>query len=510
MDAKTLKNVIFISFQENSDVIGVKYLHAYITSRGYNSSILLIPNTKRENVNSAIDYIAETKPGVLCLSIMTYEFLKAKYFVSALKDKLSSETPLLICGGIHATADPESCLEISDIVVRGEGEEVLLELLQAFEANASGGDLSKIQNIAYRDTDRVIMTDVRQPIENLDELPYPQHLPERMYVIHRGAVRSIRDPRIYRIYARYKGTFLSAISTRGCPFSCAYCCNSIFKGLYPKNIIRERSVDALIDELCFEIRKFDNILYINFQDDCFMVHSSDWFDRFSRQYSQKIAIPFAVRTTPKHITREKLELLKTAGLRWVFVGLQTGSDRINRQIYNRNVTSEEFLEAARIISDLRLSCWYDVILDNPYETEEDCLKTINVLLRTPRPFQLDIFSLDFFPGTDLRLKALSDGIQLPEIGTKFLTQFQPTMNNRYIRMSAILPPSLIKLLLKIRKKYIGKMAGLFFYYFSLALEPFSYVKMVHNSNDFNLFRTVKVVMAFSSNAVNKLLLRRLG
>jgi anaerobic magnesium-protoporphyrin IX monomethyl ester cyclase len=503
--------VIFVSFQENSDVIGLKYLHAYITSKGYDSSILLVPNTKPANVKAAIDYIIKCKPDVLCFSAMTYEIQRAKDFANVVRNRLHG-CPIIF-GGIHATSSPEDCLTVSDIVVRGEGEETLLELLHILDAAdgpANKPNIAQVSGIVFKQGDELIHTTVRQPPQNLDSLPYPKHLPKSMYVTHRGGIHPITEPDIYKRYARYQGTFLSVLSSRGCPFSCKYCCNSILKSLYGKNKIRSRTPENVIDEILQEVRNFRNILYVNFQDDCFMMHPLEWIADFSEQYSKKIAIPFIVRTTPKHINREKLVLLKKAGLRWVFMGLQTGSDRINLEIYGRSATSQDFLNAANIVSELDLAAWYDVILDNPYETEEDHLRTIDVLLRTPRPFQLALYSLDFLPGTELRRQAIEDGIPIPEPGPESFTKFGPTMTNRYIRMTATLPPVLIRLLLRLRGTMPGKIVGIGFYFFSLILEPFLYLWLIYKSNDFRILRTIKVLKAFYLTAINKLLLRKQG
>ena len=241
-----------------------------------------------------------------------------------------------------------------------------------------------------------------------------------------------------------------------------------------------------------------------------MMYPPEWIANFSEQYSKKIAIPFIVRTSPKHVNRKKLVLLKKAGLRWVFMGLQTGSDRINLEIYGRSATSQDFLNAANIVSELNLAAWYDVILDNPYETEIDHFRTIDTLLRTPRPFQLDLFSLDYFPGTELRRQAIEDGIAVPEPGAKSYTKLEPKMINRYIRMTATLPPWLVRLLLRLRGSIPGKIVGMGFYFFSLILEPFVYLWLIYKSNDFRILRTIKVLKAFYLTAINKLLLRKQG
>lgn len=499
--------VIFISFQDNTDIIGVKYLHAYITLKGYESSILLIPNNKSSDIKAAIDYIVMSKPDVLCFSAMSYEFKMAKNFADVLKKRFNN-CPVIF-GGIHATAEPESCLDVSDIVVRGEGEETLLELLQVLNSNEPD-NIAHVAGIIFKQRNRVVYTNNRQPVQYLDTLPYPRLFPDSMYVVHKGNIHSIKKSDMYRRYARYQGTFLSIASSRGCPFSCSYCSNSMLKSLYGKNILRSRSVQSVIKEIVEEIRDFANILYVRFTDDCFMMHPMEWTVNFSEQYAKKVNIPFVAGTTPKHIDRDKLYLLRKAGLRWIFMGLQTGSDRINREVYSRFTTSEDFLKGAQIISELKISPWYDVILDNPYETEEDSLKTIDVLLRTARPFQISLFSLDFFPGTELLRGVIKDNIPIPKIGTKSYTEPEPRMINRYIRMCATLPSGLVRLLVHMRRSIPGKIIGICFYGLSLLLEPFMYVRLIYRSNDLSFIRTIKVVRAFYTRSINKLLLRKIA
>lgn len=492
--------VIFVSFQANSEVMGVKYLHAYITSKEYNSSILLIPNRQPNNIKAAIDYIIKCKPDILCFSVMSPEFQVAKDFANVLKNRLYDCT--IIFGGIHATADPESCLEVSDIVVRGEGEETLLELLQILDGN-NPDNISQVNGIAFKREGDVIYTAVRQPIQALDTLPYPRRIPESMYIVHRGNIHSIKEASIYRKYAFFQGVNFFILSSRGCPFSCRYCCNSVFKSLYGRINIRSRSVESVIDEITNEIRDFQDILYVVFQDDCFMAHTMDWITDFSERYSKEIGTPFFVQTIPTYINREKLILLKKAGLRWLSIGLQTGSDRINQEVYGRNVTSKQFLEAAKIASEMKFSLNYDIIVDNPYETEIDYLRTIDVLLHIPRPFLVKFFSLTYFPGTELRRKAIEDNLPISYLRRLNHRKIEFEMDNSYIRMSAILPSRLMRLLVHIRRTIMGKMVGLSFYCLTLLSEPFIYMWLFYRSNDFRIIRTIKAIKTVYSDVIRQ-------
>lgn len=499
--------ILFVSFQENSDVIGVKYLDAFVAAHGHESSILLIPKDAPVDIAAALEYVVEQTPDIIGLSAMSYEFARARDFAVQLRERLPGK-PLLF-GGIHATAAPEDCLAVTDIVVRGEGEETVLALLEVFAADAEP-DLEQIAGIAYHRDGAVRYTPVRQPVDDLDALPSIRHLPESLHVVHRGRIGPLTEPAMARRYARYQATFLSVVSSRGCPFSCRYCCNSALKRLYGGQRVRPRNVRLVIDEIVREVAANPNILYVNFQDDCFMMHTVEWLTEFARRYGEEVGIPFIARTTPRHITPEKLKILKSAGLRWVFMGMQTGSDQINREIYGRHVTAEQFLTAARAVSDLNLCAWYDVILDNPYEGEEDQLKTIALLLRTPRPFQLDLFSLDYFPGTELYEQVRRDRIPVPQLGEKSYTEPEPLMINRYIRMSATLPRAMVRALVARRHSSIGRMFGMVGYFACLLSEPFVYTWLIFKSRDGRLLPTLRVMRAFTGTAISKLFLRKQG
>ena len=499
--------VLFLCFQENSDVIGVKYLDALLRSKGHRSSILLISNAKPANFQAAIEHVLQIEPDLLCFSAMSYEFARARDFALELRERFTGRP--VVFGGIHATTDPESCLAVSDVVVRGEGEETLLDLLPVL-TGAQERPLHDIPGIAFIQDGKVVCTSVRQPPQDLDALPPIEHLPPSLSVVHQGRVQSISDRKICKEYVRYQGTFLSVVSSRGCPFSCRYCCNSALKSLYGHSRVRPRAADLVVDEIVREVKKSGKILYVNFQDDCFMMHRIEWLERFARRYREEVGIPFIVRTTPKHITHEKLKLLKEAGLRWVFMGMQTGSDRINREVYGRNVSAEQFLAAAKLVTALGLSAWYDVILDNPYETEEDHLKTIDLLLRIPRPYQLDLFSLDYFPGTALWDQVREDRIPVAGLGKKSYTQPEPTLINRYIRMSATLPRGLVRHLVAVRRTKTGRALGMLGYLLCLATEPFIYLWLILKSRDFRVGPTLRTIAAFYETAFNKLILRKQG
>jgi radical SAM superfamily enzyme YgiQ (UPF0313 family) len=504
-------NVALVSCQENADILGVKYLHAHLRALGHQSTILLVPARNERSVRAALAFLEQLAPEVVGISAMTYELAAARELAAACRTRLPRS--LLVIGGAHATADPGSCLDLVDLVVRGEGEETLAAVLAAAGREPAGAVASRFEDVAglaFRRGSELVLTPTRPPACDLDALPEPGHRPARMFVVHEGAAQPFEKPAVFRAYARYRGTYLSVLASRGCPFSCSYCANSVYRDLYGAGAMRRRSAEGVVREIEREVAACPGILYVNFADDCFLMNQPDWLAAFAAAYAARVGLPFIVRTTPRHVSAQKLALLRPAGLRWVFMGLQTGSDRVNREIYERNVTAREFLAAAQAVADHNLSPWYDVILDNPYESEAETRETIDVLLRAPRPFQLDLFSLDFFPGTRLRSRALREGRVLPEPGSKHYTKPEPRMINRYVRMSATLPPGVVRALLRVRRTAAGGALGRLAYAAALTLEPLMYLRLVFRSMDRSLPRTLRVLRAFAGNAFGKLYLRRLG
>ena len=504
--------VALVSCQENADILGVKCLHAHLLRSGHESTVLLVPSRGERSVRAAVDFLARLAPGVVGFSAMTYELAAVRELAAACRRRLPRS--LFVMGGIHATADPGSCLDVVDVVARGEGEETLVGLLAALaEAGTREAfapeTFAAVPGLAFRRGEETVLAPPRPPVRDLDALPAPRHLPARMFVVHDGEARSFAEPALFRRYARYRGTFLSVLASRGCPFSCSYCANSTYRALYGATPMRSRSAAGVVREIEEEVAAHPGLLYVNFADDCFLMNSPAWLAAFAAAYGARVGLPFIVRTTPRHVTAEKLATLRRAGLRWVFMGLQSGSDRVNREIYERRVTAREFLDAAHAVAGAGLAAWYDVILDNPYESEAESRETIDLLLRTPRPFQLDLFSLDFFPGTRLRERALREGLPLPAPGAKSYTRPEPRVINRLVRMSATLPPRVVRALVPLRGP-AGRIAVAAAYAVALALEPFLYLRMIRLSMDGSVPRTLRVARAFAATAVAKLYLRRLG
>ena len=398
-------NILLISFQKDLITIGLKYLHCSLLQNGYESTVLYLPDySKRERsgADTIKRFIMELDPGIIGISLMSIEYHAAAGLTGRIKS-FAKDTPV-IWGGIHPTISPESCLAHADYVCVGEGEGTMLDAARAVEKK---GSLAGINNLCYLEDGRLKKNPLYPLIEDLDGIPSYEHIPRNSFILDGKTVRKL-DRRVFKRYARHLGRVYSVITTRGCPYFCTYCCNNFISRLYGSSRIRRRSIENVMEELEMAVKDNPEIEYINFLDDCFLACAEYHLKRFCGTYDKRVGRPFVAKAIPAYITEAKLMTLKEAGLAWIQMGLQSGSDRVCRDIYKRRSSSEDFLKAAAAINRLEIAPYYDIILDNPFETEEDRLCTLRTLMKTPKPFYAQFYSLTFYPGTEIYEMAKSE------------------------------------------------------------------------------------------------------
>jgi radical SAM superfamily enzyme YgiQ (UPF0313 family) len=148
---------------------------------------------------------------------------------------------------------------------------------------------------------------------------------------------------------------------------------------------------------------------IDFIDEVF-AWDKDWTTRFMKRYKDEVALPFQCAQHPNMVDLEILEILRDSGLERVEIGVQSGSEKVRKEYFERHVSNRKLLQTARLVKQIGIVPFYDFIVDNPFETAEDKRAGLEFLLELPRPFHLHIFSLIFFPNTVITKKALAAGL----------------------------------------------------------------------------------------------------
>lgn len=486
-------NILLISLQKNFDTIGLKYIHSYLLANGYNSNILYFPHfSPRYSLKNINQFISELNPQLIGISLMSVEYLRAKTLTNYFKKEFSSIP--IIWGGIHPTTDYESCLDYADAVCIGEGEKVIVEILKKIE---KAEDCFNVKGVYFKKDGNIIKNPLEPLIEDLDALPFIEHKPTNCWVEVKGDILPLSN-KLFRRHARYYGKFYSIIGSRGCPFSCTFCCNNYISNLYKTKKVRRRSVTNIVNELRYTLKNHPEVEYINFQDDSFLSCSREWLNDFKEEYFKHIGKFFIIRAIPIFVKAEKIQILKEAGLSWISLGLQSGSDRVCKEIYNRQSTSNDFLRAAKIVKDHRIAAFYDVILDNPFESTKDKLATIRVLSRTPKPFYTEFFSLSFYPGTEILFRANRECPEkIENVYEKEYFTYKNNFLNRLTKITPVLNKRIIDYLIKgyYKQNYWDSIILYILYFFSTVfLEPLNYFRLVRLSVRGSKLKAIKILL----------------
>lgn len=419
----------FISLGLSTDAIGPRILSAILKERGHHTQMVFLPSLddlKRRVTRKQFHYnqrIIEQLKG-LCsssdligLSVMTHHYSTAKNLTQNLR---SSSSARIIWGGIHPTLSPEQCLQTADMVCVGEAESSILEVALRLETNQ---DLLGIPGIWLKQNG-VIHENAAGPLtKDLDSLPFPDYGFDDHHLLVEDEIQPM-TPENWRQHLlkffpplnsdRPGRPAYQILSARGCPYKCSFCGETpLTEGVYGRSYFRKRSVQNVIKELKWAKKTFPFIGEICFCDDTFASRSYAEIQEFAQAYKQEVNLPFYILVSPSNVVRKKFDLLVDAGLTNVGMGIQSGSDRII-ELYRRERVGnvKQSLEAAKILNSYkdRLLPYYDFIVENPYESRDDLVATVKLLVNLPRPHKIRVYALSFFPGTPLFDKALADGM----------------------------------------------------------------------------------------------------
>ncbi len=255
------------------------------------------------------------------------------------------------------------------------------------------------------------------PMLDVNELPIPRVDLENGRVLTESGLTSMKQ-QIPASLSTY-----SVLMVRGCPYGCAYCLNSrlmtLFEGKGP--YVRKVAVDRVIEELAWAKDHIPHLKRIIVDDDDFFLNSEDRMTRFLAQYMDQIDLPvFYVQANTRQITRRKLDILVNSGLdlRYLKIGLQSGSTRISREIFNRSLDRRAYLDKLEMVMARGIRVMIDVISDNPYDTLDDKYAVLrfylDILKRIPghpieRPVKIYDHKLMYYPGTPLYERVMKDG-----------------------------------------------------------------------------------------------------
>lgn len=408
--------------------LGVRHLSTYLKLHGHNTQIIFLKPDDAGRTWQVTPALAEQIRDIsrdstmYGISLFTLDYPLAADLTELLR---SVDTKPIIWGGVHTMLEPDTCIQHADYVCIDEGERVLVQLLTGME---KGGDINHIPGLWVRDHEKTVTNPVNTLHHNLDDYGIPDFTTEAKWVNDNGTLRPLNVE-----YMRQSGQMFGAchfqeilsekaymytiMTSRGCPHRCSYCSNTYYLDVYKGKgrRVRWRTIQHVITELTEAIRQYPFINAINFYDDDFMARPRHDLSLFRDLYREKINLPFACMASPWSFQSDKLDILIDAGLVHLQMGIQSGSERINYEVYNRKVKNAksvrhiQTLDAYRRKGLLR-NYVIDMIFDNPYETPDDQFDTLQFFSQLPRYVRLQFFSLVFYPHTPLTERAIRDGL----------------------------------------------------------------------------------------------------
>lgn len=329
--------------------LGVQYLAAYLKSNNIDCDIIDLTFTGWSEYEKQLQ---DKKPEYIGFSIATPIAEIGLKAINMAKKVLPNS--ITIIGGPHATVEAENLK--SDIVVIGEGEKILLEIIQK---NIKKG------------------TFVGERIENLDNIPFPA----------RDAINMNKYIEI--------NSAIEVMASRGCPFNCLFC-QPTQRRIFG-NKIRMRSPDNVISEINELIKKYGRGYRIYFEDDTFG-WNKEWLEKFCSMV-KPLKIEWNCNTRVDMVDEERLRMMKESGCAFIYYGVESGSQRI-LNFMRKGITVEQIEKAFELTHKIGLFCHAFVIIGTPTETKED-LEATRSLIEKIHPDGLQVSIMTPLIGTDL-------------------------------------------------------------------------------------------------------------
>ena len=337
------------------------------------------------------NYLNENHFDVVGVSVVGgyYQYRKLLMISAAING--STNRPYYIIGGHGPAPEPAFFFKKTqaDAIVIGEGEITVLELLEAL---GSPGRMAKVQGIAWRDDEKVVVNERRAPIQDIDTIPFPAYelFPIEYY-------RLMREP-----HAENHDFLMPMLSGRGCTFKCNFCYR-----LDPG--FRPRSSESILQEIRFLQRKY-GITYIVFSDELFMCSVNRIVEFCETFLKSGLKFKWNCSGRLNFAKPNVLKLMKRAGCVFINYGIEAMDNQILKNM-NKALTTDIIIKGIEATLAAGISPGLNIIFGNIGENRETLNKDVEFLLKYDDGAQLrTIRPVTPYPGSPLYYYAIKKGL----------------------------------------------------------------------------------------------------
>lgn len=358
----TSRPVMLIGFQEQAN-LGLGYLAATLRREGYRVAVFDFEQEPKRILATA----KSLNPVLIGFSLI-FQFYVDRFgaLICYLRD--NGVTCHFTMGGHFPSLSYQHTIELIpelDSVVRFEGEETLLEMIDRL---SSGDDWHDIMGIAYRKGDEIVATALRPLVRDLDWLPYPERdACPGTTILGRRAI--------------------PLLASRGCIRTCSCCSIHVFYRVAPGKVVRTRKPAKVVEEMRLLYER-DGITIFLFQDDDFPVYGVVW-QRWAREFVAELyrnrlpgRVIWKINCRADAVDPVLFAEMRDAGLFMVYMGLESGSEE-GLTTLHKQITVEQNRRAVATLKELGIMFEFGFMLFDPsttFESVEDCLDFLRTIV----------------------------------------------------------------------------------------------------------------------------------
>jgi|GEM_PF-1928289 len=361
----------------------------------------------------------------VCFSIYTYQYpycLKLANKIKTVFSELNKKAPTIIFGGHHPSAMPEIVIEEEsvDIVIKGEGEYVLQDVIKKIIQNES---LSSVNGIWYKNENgTTLKTNNRGRIENIDQLPFPKR--------HFEFISNYKQFQIAYPAASLQKGVAQVIYSRGCPYSCVFCSS---ESLWGKNIFW-RSPKNVLDEIEFLHNEYGTNL-IFFPDLTFNHDKKKVFDICNEFIKRNLPVHWFGLFRLDKLDNDMLYILKEAKCAKLSLGIETDNTDADRLKGKFSISKDDYFKILNTADEIGLIIKAFLIIGFPNDTKEK-IRNYNNFLRTIPVDEIVVSFITPFPGTPIwaeyHEKYISQNYNFSEFTTEDPAINHPTLTKQQL------------------------------------------------------------------------------
>lgn len=340
--------------------LGILYISAWLKKHGFSPIIF---DSTFSDFQAQQDFILNNPPDIIGIysNLMTRpNVVKLIRFIRKAKELANCK---VVVGGPEVTYHAEKLLEQgADFIVIGEGEQTMLQLVRYLDGNTEKIEIKTIPGLVYLDDSKtMVKTPERLLLKSLDELPQPDRMG-----IHLSEYISCWE-------GNHGYSAINVSTMRGCPYTCKWCSRAVYGQSY-----RRRSPALVVEELEDLTIRYPGTDFW-FVDDVFTI-SHKWLKEFAEALKKKqVQIRYECITRADRMNTEVIGLLKESGCFRVWIGAESGSQRI-LDAMDRRVKAEQVGDMIRAASKAGIETGTFIMLGYPGETIQDIRKTIRHLI----------------------------------------------------------------------------------------------------------------------------------